>query len=93
MLVRAILMLLAGLAGALVGAALLAMASAAVSKTLFDIYRQAAIGGGFAGAILGFTGGAWAITFQGGRFAGSAVTWLWVTAFMIAGCLAFVAFS
>ena len=91
--VRAILLLLSGVAGALVGAALFAMASAAISKTLFDTFRQAAWAGGCAGALLGFTGGAWAVTFESGRFAGSAVTWLWVTTFMIAGCLAFVAFS
>ena len=84
---------MAGLAGALVGGTLLAMASAAVSAALWDTYRQAAMAGGCAGTLLGFSGGAWAATLQNGRWAGSAVTWLWVTVFIIAGCLGFVAFS
>ena len=43
--------------------------------------------------LLGFTGGSWLVTYQKGKWAGSAVTWLWVTVFMITGCLAFVAFQ
>jgi hypothetical protein len=69
------------------------MAAAAASAALWDTYKQAAIAGGCAGAILGFTGGGWLVLFQGGRWAGAAVTWLWVTVLIIAGCLAFVAFS
>lgn len=69
------------------------MAAAAVSAALLDTYRQAAITGAVAGLLLGFTGGSWLVTYQKGKWAGSAVTWLWVTVFMITGCLAFVAFQ
>ena len=69
------------------------MAFAAASAALFSTYKIAAGIGGFAGMILGFTGGAWLVTYQNSKWAGSAVTWLWVTALVIAGCLAFVAFS
>jgi hypothetical protein len=49
--------------------------------------------GGSMGLLLGFLGGAWVVLRDEGRWAGSALTWLWVGALLIIGCLGFVAFS
>ncbi len=48
---------------------------------------------GSASLWLGFIGGVWLVLRDEGRWAGSALTWLWVGAFLIIGCLGFVAFS
>ena len=49
--------------------------------------------GGVTGLILGFLGGVWLVLRDDGRWAGSALTWLWVGALLLIGCLGFVAFS
>jgi len=49
--------------------------------------------GGMVGLLLGAIAGLWLVFRDEGRWAGSALTWLWVAAFLIIGCLGFVAFS
>jgi hypothetical protein len=49
--------------------------------------------GGVAGLLLGAIAGIWLVFRDGGRWAGSALTWLWVGALFLVGCLGFVAFS
>ena len=88
-----------GFAGALIGGAVFAMIMAQV----FSHTSSSAHGGwtimagaemaGSLGLLLGFISGAWLVLRDEGRWAGSALTWLWVGAFLIFGCLGFVAFS
>ena len=49
--------------------------------------------GGTAGLLLGAIAGIWLVFREKGRWAGSALTWLWVCALLLVGCLGFVAFS
>ena len=49
--------------------------------------------GGTAGLLLGGFAGIWLVFRDEGRWAGSALTGLWVCALLLAGCLGFVAFS
>jgi hypothetical protein len=49
--------------------------------------------GAVAGLLVGFIGGVWLVLRDGGRWAGSALTWLWVATLLLIGCLGFVAFS
>jgi hypothetical protein len=91
--IRLLFGLLGGLAGALIGVALFAMAGAQIFTW---IWGTAAIGGEI-GASLGFFaglfGGTWAVLRDNGRHAGHAVAFLWVGVVIVAGCIAFVAFS
>ena len=56
-------------------------------------YTVPATAGGVAGLIIGFIVAAWLVAHDNGHWAGSAITWLWVGALMVAGCLGFVVFS
>ena len=49
--------------------------------------------GGMAGLIAGAIAGLWLIFRDEGRWAGTALTWLWVGALLLIGCLGFVALS
>jgi hypothetical protein len=74
------------------------MAGAQILTWLYGTFEgSAAMGGaalgGFAGLPLGVGGGIWLVLRREGRWAGTAVTWLWVGAFFVIGCLGFVAFS
>lgn len=84
---RTVFALLGGIAGALNGGALLAMATAAVFPHAY------AMVGGLAGLGAGFGGGVWLVLRRNARWAGSAVVGLWAVAVLIAVCLAFVALS
>lgn len=79
--------LLGGVAGALNGGALLAMATAALLS-----HNLAAVGG-LVGLGAGFGGGIWLVLRRNSRWAGSAVVGLWAVAILIALCLGFVALS
>lgn len=79
--------LLGGVAGALNGGALLAMATAAVFPHAYAWI------GGLVGLVTGFGGGVWLVLRRDGRWAGSAVVGLWAVAVLIAVCLGFVALS
>lgn len=99
MLIRLLFGALGGLAGALIGGAVLAMATAQIFSHTppafhggWSIMAGAEVGAS-AGLLLGFIAGAWCVLRDNGRWAGSALTGLWVIALILAGCLAFVAFS
>ncbi|HTR86286.1 MAG TPA: hypothetical protein VMI56_17525 [Reyranella sp.] len=91
--IRLLFGLLGGLGGAVIGVALFAMGGAQV----FALIWGAAAAGGKIGAGLGFFaglfGGTWAVLRDNGRHAGHVVAFLWVGVVILAGCLAFVAFS
>ena len=86
------------LGGALIGGVVIAMITA---QTLS--YIPGAHGGwttmagaelaDMAGLLLGATAGIWPVFRDGGRWAGSALTWLWVYGLLLIGCLGFVALS
>lgn len=88
-----------GLAGALIGGMVLGMVTAqilvrtpATSHGGWSTMAGAEMGA-MAGLLLGFIAGAWLVLRDEGRWAGSALTWLWVAALLLIGCLGFVAFS
>ena len=91
--------LFGGLAGALIGGVILGMATAQIlSHTPASAHggwtiMAGAEMGGSAGLLLGFIGGVWLVLRENGHWAGSALTWLWVAALLLIGCLGFVAFS
>ncbi len=97
--IRLLFGFLGGLAGALIGGAVLTMLTA---QALLHIAPGVAGGwstmagaemGGMLGLLLGFLAGVWLVLRDEGRWAGSALTWLWVGALLLIGCLGFVAFS
>jgi hypothetical protein len=96
-LIRLLFAFLGGLAGALITAPVLAMVAAQVINHLNSTPKGfVTVGGelgGLAGLLLGFAIGIWLVLRQEGRFAGTALTWLWVGALLLLGCLGFVAFS
>ena len=49
--------------------------------------------GGIAGLLLGTIAGIWLVLRDEGRWAGTALTALWVVVLLLTGCLGFVAFS
>jgi hypothetical protein len=97
--IRLLFGVLGGLAGALIGGAVLGMVTAQVlvhgapgSHGGWTTMAGAEMGGTL-GLLLGFIAGAWLVLRDEGRWAGSALTWLWVGALLLIGCLGFVAFS
>ena len=89
---------LGGLAGLLIGGALLAMAGGTLASYLHGTFEGAtATGGGLLGGgigtILGGAAGVWAVLRRDGHWAGSAVVWLWAGVVMLLVALGFVAFS
>jgi hypothetical protein len=96
-LIKPLFAFLGGLAGALITAPVLAMIAAQVINHLNSVPKGfVTVGGelgGLAGVLLGFGIGIWLVLRQEGRFAGTALTWLWVGALLLMGCLGFVAFS
>jgi hypothetical protein len=97
-LIKPLFAILGGIAGAFIGAPVLAMAGAQILTWIYGNFEgSAAMGGaklgGVAGLPLGFGGGIWLVLRKEGRWAGTALTWLWVGAFLILLCLGFVAFS
>jgi hypothetical protein len=96
---RIVFGLLGGLAGALIGGAVFGMMAA----QLF-VHTPASFHGGWttmagaeiggaAGLFGGAMAGTWLVLRDNGRWAGTALTWLWVGALLLIGCLGFVAFS
>ena len=91
--------LMGGLAGALIGGVIIGMITAQVlSHTPASAHggwttMAGAELGGMAGLLLGAIAGIWLVFRDEGRWAGSALTWLWVCALLLVGCLGFVAFS
>lgn len=79
--------MLGGIAGALNGGALLAMATAAIFPHTYAVI------GGLAGLVAGFGGGVWLVLRRNSQWAGSSVVGLWAMAILIALCLGFVALS
>ncbi len=69
------------------------MAFASTAMALGKPYNVPAMAGGVAGLIIGFTIGALLVAHNNGQWAGSAITWLWVGALMVAGCLGFIVVS
>ncbi len=96
--IRFLFGLLGGLAGALIGGMVVGMIAAQVLSHTpgthggWTIMAGAELGG-MAGLLLGAFGGIWLVFRDEGRWAGSALTWLWVCALLLVGCLGFVAFS
>lgn len=96
--IRFLFGLMGGLAGALIGGVVIGMIAAQVlSHTSgphggWSILAGAELGG-FAGLLLGAIAGIWLVFRDEGRWAGSALTWLWVCALLLVGCLGFVALS
>jgi hypothetical protein len=89
---------LGGLAGALIGGMVFGMVTAQYLTHSAGNHggwttMAGAEMGAMAGLLLGFIAGAWLVLRDDGRRAGSALTWLWVAAFLLIGCLGFVAFS
>ena len=84
---RTVFALLGGIAGALNGGALLAMATAAIFPHTYAVI------GGLAGLVAGFGGGVWLVLRRNSQWAGSSVVGLWAMAILIALCLGFVALS
>jgi len=97
-LVRFLFGLLGGLAGALIGGAVIGMIAAQILSHTpgahggWTIMAGAELGG-MAGLLLGAIAGIWLVFRDEGRWAGSALTGLWVCALLLVGCLGFVAFS
>lgn len=82
----------------LIGVPLFAMAGAQIFTWIWGTFEgTAAMGGGEVGAAVGLFaglfGGTWAVLRDIGRHAGHVVTFLWIGVMMVAGCIAFVAFS
>jgi hypothetical protein len=97
-LIKVVFASLGGLAGLLIGGALLAMAGGTLASYLYGTFEGAAatggglLGGGI-GAILGGAAGVWAVLRRNAHWAGSAVVWLWAGVLMLLVALGFVAFS
>ncbi|MBS0548589.1 MAG: hypothetical protein JSR24_12615 [Proteobacteria bacterium] len=92
--IRILLALWGGLAGAIFLGSAFAMAGAQVSRLLSGV-ENVAIGAeaGLAGLAAGFVAGVWLVLRQNGHWGGTAVTGLTVGALFMIGCLGFVAFS
>ena len=90
--------LMGGLAGALIGGVVIGMITAQVLS-----HNPGTHGGwttmagaeldAMAGLLIGAIAGIWLVFRNEGRWAGSALAWLWVCALLLVGCLGFVAFS
>jgi hypothetical protein len=98
MLVKVLFGLLSCIAGALIGGPVFAMVTAQVISHTGGTHggwtmMAGAEMAGVAGILLGAVVGIWLVFRDGGRSAGSALTWLWVGALLLMGCLGFVAFS
>jgi hypothetical protein len=97
-LIRFLFGLLGGLAGALIGGVVIGMIAAQVISHIpgthggWTILAGAELSG-TAGLLLGAIAGIWLVFRDEGRWAGSALTLLWVCVLLLVGCLGFVAFS
>ena len=91
---KLLLALVGGLAGAVILGSGFAMTAAQASRLLFGT-ENVAIGGeaGIAGLALGFAGGLWLVLRKNGHWGGTAVTSLVIGALFMVGCLGFVALS
>jgi hypothetical protein len=97
--IRIVFGVLGGLAGALIGGAVLAMITGQILVHVLPgshggrTTMAGAEFGGMAGVLLGALAGGWLVLRDRGRWAGSALTGLWVVTLLLLGCLGFVAFS
>jgi hypothetical protein len=96
--IRLLFGVMGGLAGALIGGVVVAMIAAQALSHMPGAHggwttMTGAELGGTAGLLLGAIAGIWLVFRDEGRWAGSALTWLWVCALVLIGCLGFVAFS
>ena len=96
--IRFLFGLLSGMAGALIGGVVIAMIAAQILSHTPGTHggwttMAGAELGATAGLLLGAIAGIWLVFRDDGRWAGSALTWLWVCALLLVGCLGFVAFS
>ncbi len=86
------------MAGAIIGAPLLAMAGAQIFTWIYGSFEgSAAMGGGMIGGVtgvaVGFISGIWQVLRNDAKHAGAAVAWLGVGVLIMALCLGYVAFS
>ncbi len=89
---------MAGVLGAFVGAAVLAMALGVLATKLGSTFEgSAAMGGatvgGVGGAAIGFALSLWLVLRQGGRHGAVAFAWIAMTALAVAAMIAFIALS
>jgi hypothetical protein len=80
----------------LICAPLLALAAAALARAVFGpleraAYTDSGMTAGGLGLALGLGGGVWLVLRDEGSQAGPTLAWLWVGAFIVLGCLLWVA--